>query len=128
MLSPFVYYSIERNELMKVYRYKHLPTGLFYQPIKGLHGTKSNLGVDGKIYPRKYDQFKTKDDLYVAVSGALIKKFDLTPSDRRGHHQRYILTKQSDWKLVMYELVEVDVDVEEVVEKKPEKEHKTKFV
>lgn len=47
---------------MKVYRLKHLPTGLYYRPsrdvkVKGADGVstwvKSNLSKDGKVYTSK---------------------------------------------------------------------------
>ena len=92
---------------MIVYRWKHIPTGLFYQPVKGMYGTKSNLSKDGKIYTKTYNIFRHYEDLNVAVSTALIKKFNLTPSDTmKGYHQRYVETELSEWVCVEYELIE----------------------
>ena len=93
---------------MKVYRWKHIPTGLFYQPVKGIHGTKSNLSKDGKLYTKKYNIFRHQEELNIAVSMALIKKFNLTPSETMsGYHQRYVKTELSDWICIEYVLVEI---------------------
>lgn len=35
---------------MKVYRLKHKPTGLYYQPVRGKYGNQTNLSKRGKVY------------------------------------------------------------------------------
>ena len=61
----------------KVYKIRHKPTGLFYQPIKGRWlDEKSNLSKRGKLYETK----QYPKDLHtggVAVSKTLRKEFGL---------------------------------------------------
>lgn len=38
---------------MDLYKLKHIPTGLYYQPVKGSYGNGTNLSKRGKIYQTK---------------------------------------------------------------------------
>lgn len=35
---------------MEIYKLKHKPTGLYYQPVRGSYWQKTNLSKKGKIY------------------------------------------------------------------------------
>ncbi len=91
---------------MEVYKLRHIPTGLFYQPVKGRWSKdKSNLGVRGKLY----ETHQYPKDLHtggVNISDTLIKKFNLknTKSNRFGN---YLITNKDDWEIVVYNLKKV---------------------
>lgn len=91
---------------MIVYKVRHIPTGLFYQPVKGRWASdKSNLSKRGKLYEtRQYPK-----DLHtggVAVSDNLRKEFNL-PSRQTGYGS-YIETSEKDWEVVEYKLKEIN--------------------
>lgn len=91
---------------MIVYKLRHKPTGLFYQPVKGRWSeSKSNLSIRGKLY----ETHQYPKDLHtggVNVSDTLIKKFNLKniESNRFGN---YLITSKEDWVVVEYELIEI---------------------
>ena len=92
---------------MQVYKLRHIPTGLFYQPVKGkLYKDKSNLGIRGKLYEtHQYPKnlFKNR----ISISDTLIKKFK--PSHvKNDNFGNYLITKETDWEVVVYNLKEVD--------------------
>tara|TARA_R100000541_G_C1874852_1_gene81434 strand:+ start:434 stop:727 length:294 start_codon:yes stop_codon:yes gene_type:complete len=91
---------------MEVYKLRHKPTGLFYQPVKGRWSKdKSNLGTRGKLY----ETHQYPKDLHtggVNISDTLIKKFNITKINinRFGN---YLITNKKDWEIVVYNLTEV---------------------
>lgn len=89
---------------MEVYKVRHKPTGLFYQPTTGSYrDTKSNLSLSGKIYQsRKYPK-----DLHtggVNISRSLIKKYN--PTYKETSRGNYLGSVETDWEVVTYKLVE----------------------
>lgn len=88
-----------------VYKVRHKPTGLFYQPVKGRWtGSKSNLSKRGKLYETK--QYPKR--LYtggVQVSDNLAKEFKITLENKR--YGNYLRTKEEDWEVVEYKLTEI---------------------
>lgn len=54
---------------MELYKLKHKPTGLYYQPVKGKYGSVTNLSKKGKIYQSKSNALNgTGDIIGIAVS------------------------------------------------------------
>ena len=95
---------------MIVYKWKHTPTGLFYQPVRSSGGTKTNLSKDGKLYHKKYDLTKSNSDMHIAINGNQLKIFEELNLDIVKYnytYQRYSQTSADDWELIEYELVEV---------------------
>ena len=92
---------------MKVYKLRHKPTGLFYQPVKGRWAKeKSNLSKRGKLY----ETHQYPKDLHtggVNVSESLTKKFNLK-NIKTNRFGNYLITKKDDWEIVVYNLKEVD--------------------
>ena len=88
-----------------VYKLRHKPTGLFYQPVKGRWSRdKSNLSKRGKIYETK----QYPKDLHtggVTISESLQKQFNLVV--RHTSYGNYLSTLESDWEIVKYNLIEV---------------------
>lgn len=91
--------------MQTVYKLRHKPTGLFYQPVKGRwNGSKSNLSKRGKLYETK----QYPKDLHtggVHVSDNLAKEFSLVLE--RNSWGNYLRTSKSDWEVVNYNLTEV---------------------
>lgn len=87
-----------------VFKLRHKPTGLFYQPVKGRWtGSKSNLSKRGKLYETK----QYPKDLHtggVQVSDSLVKEFSLIV--KKTTYGQYLETKESDWEVVEFELKE----------------------
>lgn len=85
-----------------VYKLRHKPTGLFYQPTKGRwRHNVSNLSKRGKIYETKqYPRNLHKGS--TAVSVTLRKQFGL-PLKQEGYSD-YLITRESDWEVVKYKL------------------------
>lgn len=88
-----------------VYKLRHKPTGLFYQPLKGRwHKDKSNLSKRGKLYETK----QYPKDLHrggTAMSMASRKEFGY-PSKQEGYSD-YLETQETDWEVVKFKLIEV---------------------
>lgn len=84
-----------------VYKLRHNPTGLFYQPIKGgWNCSKSNLSKHGKIYTSKAYISKP---VVIGVSDAQIKKYNLVIL-KNIFNARYDVDKE-DWEIVEYKLI-----------------------
>ena len=88
---------------MKLYKLKHIPTGLFYTPSRG----SGNLSVKGKIYINKkpsLDWCKTIRIQRWSSNSKLFKilsnYFDLSED---GYSDKYFKTNPNDW-----EIIEVD--------------------
>lgn len=92
------------NKGQVVYKVRHIPTGLFYQPVIGRwKDTKSNLSLTGKVYQSK----KYPKDLHtgrVNVSKSLKDKFNLILRDTNSGN--YLTSVEKDWEIVVYKLVE----------------------
>lgn len=87
-----------------VYKMRHKPTGLFYQPVKGRWtGSKSNLSKRGKLYETKQYP-KTLHTGGVQVSDSLAKEFNLIL--KKSSWGQYLETKEEDWEVVEFELIE----------------------
>jgi hypothetical protein len=94
---------------MVVYKLRHKPTGLFYQPVRGRWSKdKSNLSKRGKLYEtRQYPK-----DLHtggVNISETLIKEFNLT-NIKNNQFGNYLITNKEDWAVVEFELKEIKVN------------------
>lgn len=50
---------------MKVFRLKHIQSGLYYQPVNGY--IKSNLSKGGKLYHTKSNPFSSKGEDYIYI-------------------------------------------------------------
>lgn len=63
---------------MKVYRIKHIETGLYYRPCVGVGKFKTNLGLKGKVYltkpTNKHCVFE--NNYLINVSEIQIKKYN----------------------------------------------------
>lgn len=95
------------------YRIRHIPTGLFYQPVKGRwQGEKSNFGENGKVYARK-PSVKDVNTNGVRISDTLCKKYNLqhmTEESRwepRQQHFKEEFSNLENFEVVTYKLVEV---------------------
>lgn len=60
---------------MKIYRLKHKPTGLYYQPVRGRWiGEKTNLSKKGKIYQSNQNALNGNEDyIWINIS---VKQYD----------------------------------------------------
>lgn len=60
---------------MKIYRLRHKPTGLYYQPVRGRWiGGKTNLSKKGKIYQSNQNALNGNGDtITINVSGKQYK-------------------------------------------------------
>jgi len=89
---------------MKVYRIKHLPTGLFYIPTTGRYD-RTNLSKNGKIYPNK---MPTTDNIdhFIRINQ---KQRELFKPERLCFSQNQAAIKfiADDWEVIEYELREV---------------------
>lgn len=95
----------------KVYKIRHKPSGLFYQPTRGRWARdKSNLSERGKIYEIKPRKLNVKGRQN--ISEARHKKYGVgypaPESYRRGEF--IVETCEADWELVTYELKEGSVE------------------
>lgn len=88
---------------MKLYKIKHIPTGLFYIPSRG----SGNLSIKGKIYVDRIpslDWCKTiriqKWSSNTKLFKILTKYFDLPEN---GYVNEYFKTKQTDWEIIEVE-------------------------
>jgi hypothetical protein len=91
---------------MKVYKYKHISSGLFYQPASGMWERKTNLGK-GKIYTDNRNPLRV--DAEISVSDKQVEKYNLSsykPNWSRTTNN--LKTKSSDWKKITYDLIEVE--------------------
>ena len=50
---------------MELYRLKHKPTGLYYQPVRGKYDNVTNLSKRGKIYQTKANALIGQGDTIV---------------------------------------------------------------
>ncbi|MFW6247250.1 MAG: hypothetical protein ACOC22_03715 [bacterium] len=88
---------------MKVFKLKHIPTGLFYTPSKG----SGNLSKTGKIYSKK------PDVKWALVLRIKIFSFKQKPTNhhktivdyfgldwRNGSIDTYVKTNYEDWEIV----------------------------
>ena len=90
---------------MRVYKLKHIPTGLFYKPKMGRFKSDStNLSPTGKIYTRPQDAKPSR--MLINVNDSQISKFNLKP-DTRYTWGNILETKEEDWKTIEFDLVEV---------------------
>lgn len=88
---------------MIVYKVRHIPTGLFYQPVTARWSAeKTSLSVDGKVYTKKnYPKTHTN----TPVSKKQSETLGLTTEKYRTGGE-YILSSPTDWEVVEYELIE----------------------
>jgi hypothetical protein len=94
---------------MRVWKIRHKPTGLFFKPSgNGHQWEKSNLGKQGKLYERSKPTLK-KVRGRISVSRTLVEKLGLVVEPKKAEwHTNYLITKEDDWEVVEYELVEVN--------------------
>jgi hypothetical protein len=97
------------------YRIRHIPTGLYYQPVKGRwDGEKSNISKNGKVYPKRPPKSVILSDCDCAVvSDAVIKRYDMSAMCTESWSKRQMrLTAEFSapdmWEIVEYKLVEVN--------------------
>ena len=88
------------------YRLRHIPTGLFYQPVKGRwQHQATNLSKRGKVYLTKnYPKMDGRSGR-VNVSESLIEEFNI-PTFKSSSGYSYLEYKSKDWEIVEYKLVE----------------------
>lgn len=90
---------------MKVYKIKHIPTGLYFTPSKG----SGNLSINGKVYVSRpnLDWCKTirvkfhlyKDQKPNKRIKSLLNHFALEPKYGTLYDQ-YFKTNQSEWEII----------------------------
>lgn len=91
----------------KIYKLKHLPTGLFYQPVTGRWSKqKTNLSKNGKLYSAKNYPNMNKN-YSVNISKALEKKLNVLTRVSFGG-ELMVDTKPEDWKVITYNLIETN--------------------
>jgi hypothetical protein len=85
---------------MKVYKLKHIPTGLFYTPSRG----SGNLSTKGKIYQNKPSldwcqtiRIKRSYTHTSKLSKLVTEHFKL---DGDGYIDRYFKTDIKDWEII----------------------------
>lgn len=78
----------------KMYRIKHIPTGLYYQPKKGRwNNNKTHFHVGGKVYHRKP---KIQDiGHYLVISDRLNKLYNI--GTKSSYDTNIVHFKPSDW-------------------------------
>ena len=97
---------------MKVYKIKHIPTGLFYKPSQG----NGNLSKNGKIYQqlpsiKKIQHIKIKICTFRKEAIGTNKilqdyfKFDWN----NGYVDLYFDVPQSDWEIIEFQLDDYDI-------------------
>lgn len=90
-----------------VYKLRHIPTGLFYQPVKGRWSKdKSNLSKRGKLYETKqYPKPEEVSSTYsVHISESLISQFKV--AHQKNRFGQYLTSNPEDWEVVEYKLIE----------------------
>ena len=87
-----------------VYKLKHVPTGMYYQPVKGrFRHDKTNLSVRGKIYSTQ--SFPKLKNIHINITESQSKKIE---GFKQNMWKEFIIeTKPEDWKVISYNLVEV---------------------
>jgi len=87
---------------MKLYKLKHLPTGLFYTPSKG----SGNLSAKGKVYVGIIPQLKWCENVRIKFyTDSKSKKNQLLIDHFKLDTSRYIVdtclkTLPSDWEII----------------------------
>ena len=87
---------------MVAYRIKHLDTGLYYRPCVGVGSTKTNLGINGKLYHSKptIKHCVFEDGYLINVSKTQIKKYPyLAMRATNDHGVYYIKSNEESWKI-----------------------------
>lgn len=62
------------NNKWSMYRLKHVPTGLYYQPIKGKYEYATHLSKKGKIYSTRVNALNGSHHLVISISKAQYEK------------------------------------------------------
>lgn len=103
---------IDINEFLKkmtnkIYKLRHKPTGLFYQPTQN-YWNKTNLSENGKIYKKP----NIHNILHICVNKEQFEKFDIVFSSIVSGHSynntfKVVYTKLEDWECVEYTLTPV---------------------
>ena len=89
---------------MKVYKIKHKPTGLWYQPKKGRYrGEQTHFGPNGKVYIARKPKFKDIKH-YLCISDSQVFAFRIKTIEEFG--QQVVEFMEEDWEIIEYELVE----------------------
>ena len=78
---------------MKIYKVKHIPTGLFYKPSK--YPSKSNLSKTGKVY-------HTKPSLQYWLSFSHGLAYNHPTKDYPGY--KTTATRLEDWEIIEGEI------------------------
>lgn len=73
-----------------VYKLKHIPTGLYFEPM----GYKGNVSEIGKVYSNK----KPPRQNFISVPNEIKDKYPIN----------YYETEHSDWEVVEYKLVKLN--------------------
>lgn len=85
-----------------VYKLKHKPTGLYYQPVKGRWtDDKTNLSKTGKIYTSLANA-KSAGSVRICISKSQIKKTG--SSYRETPYGNIIDTESEDWEIEKFTL------------------------
>ena len=88
--------------IMKVYRIKHIPTGLYYRPSVGVGKRKTNLGLKGKLYqsnPSYLDVLQKDGSYIVNVSETQIKKYPYLQKANYDYNTYGLLAKDEKWEI-----------------------------
>lgn len=105
---------------MKFYRVKHIPTGLYYQPVQ----SNCHLSLKGKVYQRT-PNLKNLTKLFIEFTGMAwwSSNFDKVPYDKRyGKIIEYFNVKPSKkgyqrteaWNGFWVDIPESDWQIEEI--------------
>lgn len=100
---------------MKVFKLKHIPTGLFYQPSKG----SGNFSERGKVYSQRPNDntlgaTRRCKVVYWTVNGRMNRRIKLLnehfnlgikKSSTYIHIDTYVKTRKEDWEIVEFECV-----------------------
>lgn len=91
----------------KAYKIRHIPTGLYYIPIRGrFTGQKSNLSRNGKVYIASKPVFAHINHS-ISISDSLLKKFpNITHCKDYSGRQNVIPWNENEWEIITYDLIE----------------------
>ena len=84
------------------YKIRHIPTGMYYQPVKGRSYEKTNLNKkNGKIY-------NSKPSLEHIRHG--YNKLIPDPEGKRKNISKFFKFKKSEWEIVKFKIIEIGVE------------------
>lgn len=88
---------------MKFYKIRHMPTGLFYQPVKGrFDAEKTNLSKNGKVYHKKPTLKHISHHICHSVKDESVEYWK-----RRSYQIKFV---KSEWEIIEFTVIEKVVE------------------